>query len=517
MVATATCRDDVSRDQATVGAPTRARSARGGGRAGRCLRRVIGIALVGLLAAVMIAPRDAGASAAAEAPIRNAGGPGVIKDSYIVVFADAVGRGAVGVAARGLASRHGGRVTHTYNSALAGFAAVMTERQARRVAADRAVAYVEPDRMVRVASDQADPPSWGLDRIDERYLPLDQNYNYDTTATWVNVYVIDTGIRASHDEFGGRASYGRDTVNEDNIASDCNGHGTHVAGTIGGARFGVAKAVRLIAVKVMNCAGEGTTSNIVQGIDWVTANHVKPAVANMSVGGSGSDSIDDAVKASTDQGITYVVSAGNNDDDACDYSPARVLDAITVGATESDDDRWSGSNKGSCLDLFAPGRSITSALNTSDTATGTKSGTSMAAPHVAGAAALYLSKSPTASPLQVAYHLRYNATKNQVDDAGTGSPNRLLYRVHGPTVRTMTCTGGSSIACSMTTSPGTVASLWWTFNDTRGWDGQRSMSAGCPSGPPGPGGWVIVELTVTVTDANSGSADQRYARVACRP
>ncbi|WP_165949267.1 S8 family peptidase [Kribbella turkmenica] len=469
-----------------------------------------------MLAAVMITPRAGAAWAAAEGPIRNAGGPGVIEDRYIVVFTDAVRRGAVGEAARGLASRHGARVTQTYSAALSGFAATMTEQQARRIAADPAVAYVEPDRVMRIASDQPDPP-WGLDRIDERYLPMNQNYKYDTTAGWVNVYVIDTGIRISHNEFGGRASYGRDTVNEDNIASDCNGHGTHVAGTVGGTTYGVAKAARLIAVKVMNCAGDGTVSNIVQGIDWVTANHVRPAVATMSLGGSGSGSIDDAVKRSSDQGVTYVVAAGNDNDDACDYSPARVLDAITVGATEQDDDRWPDSNKGRCLDLFAPGRGVLSALKTSDTATGTKSGTSMAVPHVAGAAALYLSKSPTASPLQVAYSLRYNVTKNQIDDVGTGSPNRLLYRVHGPTVRTMTCTGGTSIACSMTTSPGTVESLWWTFNGTSGWYGQRSISAGCPSGPQGPGGWVIVELTVTVTDANSNSADQRYARVACRP
>ncbi|MCT4356178.1 S8 family peptidase [Streptomyces sp. Je 1-79] len=276
--------------------------------------------------------------------------------------------------------------------------------------------------------------TWGLDRIDQRDLPLSTTYTYNRTASNVTAYIIDTGIRTSHSEFGGRATVGTDTVGGGQNGQDCQGHGTHVAGTVGGAKYGVAKGAKLVAVRVLDCNGSGTTAGVIAGVDWVTANAVKPAVANMSLGGGANTSLDDAVKRSIASGVTYAVAAGNGNflglpARACNYSPARVPEAITVGATDSADKRASFSNYGTCVDLFAPGVSITSAWKDGDTATNTISGTSMAAPHTAGVAALYLSANPTASPAQVSTALVNNATSGKVQNPLSGSPNRLLHSV----------------------------------------------------------------------------------------
>uniref|UniRef100_UPI003467EDD9 Extracellular serine proteinase n=1 Tax=Thermus sp. (strain Rt41A) TaxID=32063 RepID=UPI003467EDD9 len=271
------------------------------------------------------------------------------------------------------------------------------------------------------------PATWGLDRIDQRTLPLDGRYTYTATGAGVHAYVVDTGILLSHQEFTGRIGKGYDAITPGGSAQDCNGHGTHVAGTIGGTTYGVAKGVTLHPVRVLDCNGSGSNSSVIAGLDWVTQNHVKPAVINMSLGGGASTALDTAVMNAINAGVTVVVAAGNDNRDACFYSPARVTAAITVGATTSTDYRASFSNYGRCLDLFAPGQSITSAWYTSSTATNTISGTAMATPHVTGAAALYLQWYPTATPSQVASALLYYATPNVVKNAGRYSPNLLLY------------------------------------------------------------------------------------------
>lgn len=276
-------------------------------------------------------------------------------------------------------------------------------------------------------SSQTPTSSWGLDRIDQQLLPLNNTYNYNNDGSGVSAYVIDTGIRITHTEFGGRATHGFDAVNDGYNGNDCHGHGTHVAGTIGGTNYGVAKNVQLIAVRVLNCSGSGTTSGVIAGIDWVTVNAVRPAVANMSLGGSISLALDSAVTNSINSGVSYAIAAGNSSQNACNFSPARVPAAITVGATNNSDSRPSWSNYGKCLDLFAPGVSITSAWIGSDTATNTISGTSMATPHAAGVAALKLQGSPTATPAEVAAELVTKSTANIVKNTGKNSPNRLLF------------------------------------------------------------------------------------------
>ncbi|SCF39467.1 S8 family peptidase [Micromonospora mirobrigensis] len=396
-------------------------------------RRVIRAIALAAAAAAVSAATSTPALAAPTGEIRGAGAPGAIGGSYLVVLkSDAVGsvnsltaRTAVPDRAAALTRRYGGSVAETYSAALTGFAAKMSAGQARRLAADPAVAYVEQDQVLTVQATQTNPPSWGLDRIDQRSLPLNSSYTYPNTASNVRAYIIDTGIRTTHSDFGGRASWGTNTVDTNN--TDCNGHGTHVAGTVGGASYGVAKSVRLIAVKVLNCSGSGSTTGVISGVNWVTANAVKPAVANMSLGGGASTSLDNAVANSIASGVTYAVAAGNSSANACNSSPSRVASALTVGATTSTDARASYSNYGSCLDLFAPGSSIRSDWNTGDTATNTISGTSMASPHVAGAAALVLSANPGYTPSQVASTLTSKATTGVVTSPGTGSPNRLLF------------------------------------------------------------------------------------------
>ncbi len=296
----------------------------------------------------------------------------------------------------------------------------------RQLRNDDRVAYVEQDQTVTVSAVQSNA-TWGLDRINQRSLPLDGAYRYGTSAPKVTAYIINTGIRSSHDEFGGRVVGGVTTIGDGLGSSDCNGHGTHVAGTVGGSTYGVAKGVKLFAVRVLDCAGSGSNSGVIAGVDYVTFNHQKPAVANMSLGGGASRALDDAVAKSIRAGVTYAVAAGNENQNACNTSPARVGSALTVGATTKEDGRASFSNYGSCVDLFAPGAGITSAWFTTDSSTNTISGTSMAAPHVAGAAALYLQRYPGASPRTVAYRINRNSTKGAVGGVN-GSPNRLLFK-----------------------------------------------------------------------------------------
>lgn len=397
----------------------------------------LGMATVGVTVAVAMAAPPALAQEPSGA-IRNAGGDTAVADSYIVVFKDSsVSRAGVDKAARDLAAKHDGSVARTYRAALRGFEVKATAARAARIAADPAVAYVEQNHTVHIQDTQNNPPSWGLDRIDQRNLPLSSSYTYPSTAPTVHAYIIDTGIHFSHNDLGGRATSGFDAV-DGGAADDCHGHGTHVAGTVGGTSYGVAKAVQLVGVRVLNCSGSGTNAQVVGGIDWVTANAIKPAVANMSLGGGANTSIDTAVRNSINSGVTYAIAAGNGNtlgvrQNACNYSPARVAEAITVGASQSNDAAASFSNFGTCVDIIAPGVSITSAWYTSNTATNTISGTSMATPHVAGAAALVLAANPTWSPTQVRDFLVNNATPDVVTNPGTGTPNRLLFVVQNGT------------------------------------------------------------------------------------
>jgi subtilisin family serine protease/PKD repeat protein len=351
--------------------------------------------------------------------------PRPVEGEYIVVLEPDAYRDAREVAQE-LARTYRGQVGHVFRQALRGFVAHMSEAEAKALAADSRVRYVEENGTVQAVGVQTGA-TWGLDRVDQFDLPLDQSYTYNTAGAGVNAYIIDTGIRLSHSEFGGRALTGFDAVTAGGTANDCHGHGTHVAGTVGGSTWGVAKEVTLYAVRVLDCGGSGTYAGVIAGVDWVTQNHIKPAVANMSLGGGASQSVDDAVTASIAAGVVYAVAAGNDNGNACLKSPARTPNALTVGSTTNTDARSSFSNYGTCVDIFAPGSSITSAWHSSDIATNTISGTSMASPHVAGAAALYLGTNPTAPPEQVMSVLTNKANADKVTSPGTGSPNLLLY------------------------------------------------------------------------------------------
>ena len=318
------------------------------------------------------------------------------------------------------------KANNRFKHAINGFAAEMTEGEALALSEDPRVEFVEEDQVYTADATQTGA-TWGLDRIDQRNRPLNGTYIYNWTGSGVRAYIIDTGIRTAHTQFGGRATVSADFVGDGRNGQDCNGHGTHVAGTVGGSTYGVAKSVSLRAVRVLNCSGSGSTSGVIAGVNWVAANRQLPAVANMSLGGGASSALDTAVNNAINAGVTFAVAAGNSNANACNFSPARTAAAITVGATTSTDARASYSNFGSCVDIFAPGSSITSAWSTSNTATNTISGTSMASPHVAGAAALYLQANPGASNATVRNALVNNATTNVLTGVGTGSPNRLLY------------------------------------------------------------------------------------------
>jgi subtilisin family serine protease len=352
------------------------------------------------------------------------------RQTFIVVLEDSV-RAPAAVAAEHSA-RFGGDLQHVYEHALKGYAMSVSEGNVGALAADRRVLSIERDGEMTASTTQTGA-TWGIDRIDQRSLPLSGSFTYTRTGAGVKAYIIDTGIHSSHSEFGGRVQQGRDTVDGTLPAADCNGHGTHVAGTVGGSTYGVAKGVTLVAVRVLSCSGSGSTSGVIAGVDWVTADHAagQPAVANMSLGGGASSALDTAVRNSIADGVSYAVAAGNGNfvgihQDACKYSPARVAEAMTISATDSGDRKASWANYGSCVDWFAPGVSITSAWYTSNTATRTISGTSMATPHTAGVAAQYLESNPGAPPATVRGTL-FNLTTKAIVTSSRTTNNHLLF------------------------------------------------------------------------------------------
>ncbi|GGK06528.1 hypothetical protein GCM10010123_40450 [Pilimelia anulata] len=380
----------------------------------------------GLAAAVA---GTAGPASAAVGTIVAAGAPGAVPGRYIVVLQDgAFAAAGVAATARRLAERHDGTVRFTYEHTLRGFSVAMDAADARRLAAEPGVRYVHASGNVRGAGEQQNPPSYGIDRIDQKALPLDKKFVYDTTGAGVTIYGIDSGIRRTHQDFGGRVTDGYDFIDNDATAQDCHGHGTHTAGTFAGKTYGVAKEARIVAVRVLDCANNGPDDGIIKAIDWVTEKAKGTrAVTNMSFRADlyPHKAMNEAVDRGSAAGIVQVAAAGNEGKDSCTYSPASAASAITVGGTNSSDQfQW---NWGSCITVLAPSVNITSASHSGDSGSAGMSGTSMATPHVAGAAALLLEKFPAYRPADVKKWVVDNATPNVIKNPGKGVPNRLLY------------------------------------------------------------------------------------------
>jgi PKD repeat protein len=450
-----------------------------------------------------LSPRATVSAAAVSPP-----GGRPIMDEYIVVFHDNVSD--PGAEARQLAAANGATIRFVYASAIKGFAAHMSSATAAALARNPNVDYVEQDQTIALDAtetmDAAGDP-WGLDRIDA-HSGLDNSYTYALTGAGVTAYIIDTGILTTHSEFGGRATGGFTAISDGGGTTDCNGHGTHVSGTVGGATYGVAKNVQLVAVRVLDCGGSGSTSGVIAGVNWVTASHASPAVANMSLGGGASSALDQAVANSIASGVAYAIAAGNGDflgrqQDACNSSPARVATAMTIGATTKTDAKTSWSNYGNCVDWFAPGNGIKSSwIGASNTATNTISGTSMATPHTTGVAALYLQSNPGATAQQVRDAL-FNATTKGVVTSSSTTNNHLLYTPPGgfgapppnsPPVAAFTsnCT---NLACTFTdqsTDPDGNATI-----TSRAWDYGDGVTGTTSSHTYSTGGTYTVTLTVT--------------------
>ena len=370
---------------------------------------------------VLTSPFAGAAPTPALGTVYGLGAEGAVSGSYIVLLDEKADKGK-------LAKEYGGTLRRSYDSTVNGFSVNdLSVTEAKRLAADPAVSKVVQNKKFSISATQADPPSWGLDRVDQTETAGDSKYTYpDGAGEGVTAYVIDTGVRVSHQDFGGRAAHGFDAVDNDDSADDGNGHGTHVAGTIAGTAHGVAKKAKIVAVRVLDDNGSGTTEQVVAGIDWVTKNHQGPSVANMSLGGGADPALDDAVKKAIASGVTFAVAAGNESSDAGQGSPSRVQEAITVASSTKDDQQSDFSNFGSVVDLYAPGSDITSDWNDSDTGTKTISGTSMATPHVVGAAAVYLAAHPDATPDQVAQALVAGATADKISNPSQGTANKLL-------------------------------------------------------------------------------------------
>jgi subtilisin family serine protease len=389
---------------------------------------VLAIGIISTLAACSdaVAPIASPSTQTLSAPL-NVWGRKPIADQYIVVLKNNVSGTSVRSHALRLAQLAGTQTGYVYAASIKGFSAHMTAAAAAKLAADPSVAYVEQDTEVGITDTEVNPPTWGLDRIDQQALPLDQSYTYSANGAGVNVYIIDTGIRPTHVEVAGRVKGDFTSINDSYGTTGCHWHGTHVAATVGGTTVGVAKAVTLHSIRVLDCTGNGPNSGVVAGIDWVVSNRVMPAVINMSIGSPYDQALNDASQRAVDAGITVVAAAGNSSADACQNSPGSTPSLITVAASSSTDAEANFSNFGSCVDIFAPGVNIYSAFNTTDTTMGIASGTSMASPHVAGAAALYLQANPTASPAQVTAALVGSATSGALSGVPAGTPNLLLY------------------------------------------------------------------------------------------
>ncbi|MBC3832370.1 S8 family peptidase [Undibacterium amnicola] len=361
--------------------------------------------------------------AAQAGEIKGINAANVIPNRYIVVFKDTAmtnfrgEKQSTAVVANAVGQRFGAKVERAFNHVLNGAVITTDVQNAKRLADDPEVAYVEADQIMRISGTQTSA-TWGLDRIDQTNLPLNGSFTYPSSSG-VHAYILDTGIRGTHNDFTGRMGNGYTAVNDGQGTNDCQGHGTHVAGTVGGTTWGVAKNVTLHPVRVLGCDGSGSNSGVIAGMDWVTANAVKPAVANMSLGGGASQATDDAIARMTNAGIATVVAAGNDSSNACNYSPARAPSAITVGSTTSSDAMSSFSNYGSCVDVYGPGSNITSASYSSNTGSTSMSGTSMASPHLAGVAALYLAANPNATPSQVTTAIVNNSLTGKI----TGIPS----------------------------------------------------------------------------------------------